>query len=217
MSGLRGHHHRHSKDDSNFNDANKGVLRLTNAQTSDLSLSRSKSAMPESPYSPQRTEKDFSSQVAPLKTTPGHVQKENDKESPTTGASRSQLRSESPFDSKSSLQFSDASTRVETTKKKDLSGRLGEDAAKDITCEIAAMETSTGGSAYRDSEFENQIRQGITDGPNVGVLFRRTRSASNLMNRGKLSRNENWWPRHLSFSEAEDAVLVWEEIDAAMD
>jgi len=32
-----------------------------------------------------------------------------------------------------------------------------------------------------------------------------------------LSRNENWWPRHLSFSEAEDAVLIWEGIDAATD
>jgi hypothetical protein len=215
--GLRGHHHKHSKDDNNFTDANKGILHLANAQASDSSLSRPKSVVPESPYSSQRTEKDYYGQLAPLKTLSGHAQKENDKEHPTTRASRPRLRSDSPFDSKTSLPFSDTSNRAEVIKKRGASGRLDEDAAKDMTCEIAAMEMSAGGSTYRDSEFENLIKQGMTYGSNVGVLFRRTQSASNLMSRGQLSGNEHSWPRHLSFSEAEDAVLVWEEIDAAID
>ena len=47
---------------------------------------------------------------------------------------------------------------------------------------------------------------------NTSALLRRTQSSSFFTTRRRESKHDAWWPRRLSFSEAEEAVLTWEDI-----
>ena len=49
--------------------------------------------------------------------------------------------------------------------------------------------------------------------PESGNLLRRTQSFPRFTTKLQERRNDAWWPRHLSFSDAQEAILTWEDIN----
>ncbi|KAF1971617.1 hypothetical protein BU23DRAFT_581445 [Bimuria novae-zelandiae CBS 107.79] len=71
-------------------------------------------------------------------------------------------------------------------------------------------EPSIAGSIYHGIDLKEKLPQ---DKPqNIPPLLRRTQSADQLDPYHQTHRNEAWWPRHLSFSIAEESVLRWPTI-----
>ncbi|KZF22069.1 hypothetical protein L228DRAFT_283257 [Xylona heveae TC161] len=80
-----------------------------------------------------------------------------------------------------------------------------------------SREQSTTGSAYGELGREDPIAQtGLING-GIGVFLRRTQSMTRFQDYRSGSRIDARWPRHLSFSVAEDAILCWKEITFSAD
>jgi hypothetical protein len=61
------------------------------------------------------------------------------------------------------------------------------------------------------------MNESIMESQHAGLPLHRTQSLSRFVSRRFDRRNESWWPRHLSFSQAEEAVLVWDEVGWSAD
>ncbi|KAF2006680.1 hypothetical protein P154DRAFT_455530, partial [Amniculicola lignicola CBS 123094] len=72
------------------------------------------------------------------------------------------------------------------------------------------LDPSVAGSIYRGLDQETRIPFDEADTTNV--LLRRTQSSDQLASYHASRRHESWWPRHLSFSIAEENVLTWRPI-----
>ncbi|KAF2813119.1 uncharacterized protein BDZ99DRAFT_411590 [Mytilinidion resinicola] len=71
--------------------------------------------------------------------------------------------------------------------------------------------TSIAGSVYRGVDLTNLFPP-IDAGQDLGHLLRRTQSFEDLSRYHAETRNDAWWPRHLSFSVTEDSILTWKPI-----
>ncbi|KAF2476006.1 uncharacterized protein BDR25DRAFT_253638 [Lindgomyces ingoldianus] len=69
------------------------------------------------------------------------------------------------------------------------------------------VENSIAGSIYRGEGLETILP--ADSAQDITPLLRRTTSAEQLSPYHAENRNENWWPRHLSFSIAEESILTW--------
>lgn len=69
------------------------------------------------------------------------------------------------------------------------------------------VDNSIAGSVYRGVDLNDKLP--FADTQEIVPLLRRTQSSEQLGHYHASSRNENWWPRHLSFSIAEESVLTW--------
>lgn len=69
------------------------------------------------------------------------------------------------------------------------------------------VDNSIAGSIYRGVDLNEKLS--FPDTQEISPLLRRTQSSEQLGRYHASSRNENWWPRHLSFSIAEESVLTW--------
>ena len=67
-------------------------------------------------------------------------------------------------------------------------------------------ESSVAGSIYHGVDLNSHLP--VEQARKIPILLRRTRSSDQL-DSYRSSRNDEWWPRHLSFSIAEDSVLRW--------
>lgn len=74
----------------------------------------------------------------------------------------------------------------------------------------ATADHSVAGSIYRDIDPDNKLPSNSAD--EIPPLLRRTQSTDQLDPYRQTSRNDNWWPRHLSFSIAEESILRWSPI-----
>jgi hypothetical protein len=82
-------------------------------------------------------------------------------------------------------------------------------AESDTSTQPAAAEDSVAGSIYHGIELNEKLP--IEEAHEVPPLLRRTLSGDQL-DFHEAPRNDEWWPRHLSFSIAEDHVLKWRGI-----
>ncbi|KAF2189173.1 hypothetical protein K469DRAFT_513505, partial [Zopfia rhizophila CBS 207.26] len=69
------------------------------------------------------------------------------------------------------------------------------------------VENSIAGSIYRGIDLANIFPS--DEAQDVSTLLRRTQSLNQLGTYHTVCRNDNWWPRHLSFSIAEESILTW--------
>lgn len=69
------------------------------------------------------------------------------------------------------------------------------------------VDNSIAGSIYHGVDLNEKLH--FDDSEEIPVLLRRTQSSEQLGRYHSAQRNENWWPRHLSFSIAEESVLTW--------
>ncbi|PSN66909.1 hypothetical protein BS50DRAFT_573696 [Corynespora cassiicola Philippines] len=75
------------------------------------------------------------------------------------------------------------------------------------------VENSIAGSVYRGIELNDILPVDETSA--IPASLRRTRSADQLWPYRWPDRTDDWYPRHLSFSIAEDSILTWPSITAA--
>lgn len=66
---------------------------------------------------------------------------------------------------------------------------------------------SIAGSIYREVDAMEKLPFEPTD--TTPILLRRTQTTDDLTTYHASNRNNNWWPRHLSFSIAEESVMTW--------
>ena len=88
-----------------------------------------------------------------------------------------------------------------------------EDDAHRLSFQDASLtDPSMDGSSYQLGLHTSLIQDRDSKTGGVGRLLRRSLSQSVIDQISGHHRDENWWPRHLSFGAAEDAVLVWDEV-----
>jgi hypothetical protein len=202
--GLRGHVSKHSRDEGAEN-------RLSGyfSPTSSTTLAPSSGA----PTSPQMVGKAFT-----WKNTPTDYHNGDPKQRGSiTGAvpAGPQEPVFSPSDSKSTLPV-DESMPEEVLKAAEMNARWTEQ-AKEIRQDYVANEPSVAGSIYGDGDLEGPLLELERDPHTSEILLHRRHSISAASPTFATHRNEAWWPRQMSFSEAEDAILTWEPVGAVDD
>ncbi|RKF78970.1 putative sin3 complex subunit protein [Golovinomyces cichoracearum] len=184
--GFRGNANRQSKDES--------------STSANSILSSNLSPAFVEPCSPHSGNK-----ICPWKYTPSNYQKMTPKlrepasrslsqiegHSSESSHGESQVKNQPDFPSKSSRLDKNMTSVVEQKKNRP------DPSPKDLSFTGSIEQVELG-----KMNFQTQQDQKICD----SIIFRRN-SISEGANTHKRSRNENWWPRHLSFGDAEDALL----------
>lgn len=204
--GRRGHASRHSKDDGT--DIEGRALGVDISQASSTTLAPSTGVPP----SPKGITKSFTWKNAPMDYQNGHP-KGKDHISRVISASRGR-DSESPGDSRANL--SESVSREQTPKDIEAEARWAAQ-VRDIRRSILVSEPSVGGSAYGDGDLEGPLLGAEREPHIYQALLRRRNSISAAAPSSEEGRNEAWWPRQMSFSSAEEAVLGWNPISAVDD
>ena len=114
---------------------------------------------------------------------------------------------EHPEESKGSLQ----APSVTSNKQQDSgdSGKRGDSDKSTVPSETATAEPSIAGSVYNGVELNDVLPMGPEGEQDVSKLLRRTISNSHFVATSLHSREDDFYPRHLSFSLAEASVLTW--------
>ena len=204
--GRRGHASRHSKDD--VTDLEGRALGGEVMATSSTNLVPSTGGPP----SPKGVAKSFS-----WKTTPAEYQNvqtgSKDNISRVISSARTRESESPPSDSRSNLL--EPTPRIETPKDAEAEARWAAQ-VKDIRRSLVISEPS-GGSAYGDGDLEGPLLEADREPHNYQALLRRRNSVATATPTSIEDRNEAWWPRQMSFSCAEEAVLDWSSICAKDD
>jgi hypothetical protein len=208
--GLRGHTSRHSKDEGVETDGQQGGYISPGSSTLDPGSGR-----PTSPAAaltkvftwknkPEEYQHGYrKAQDPPAATSTSTTANQRGSESPS-----SELRSSFPHSAdhmlgKSAVKDTDAETAWLTQ-------------AKEIRRDRVAVEPSVAGSVY-EGDLEGPLLEAERNPQSSNMLLYRRHSFSEIPSLVKNGRNEAWWPRQMSFSEAEEAVLSWDDIGLASD
>lgn len=202
--GRRGHASKHSKDYGAEVEGRGLGGYLTPNSSATLAPSSGASV------SPQTTGKAFT-----WKNTPAEHQAGSPKvKDPVSGVAPTARGGESeslPSDSRVNPPTEPVSR--ETSKDSEAEARWAAQ-VKDIRRTLVASEPSVGGSIYGDGDLEGPLLEAERTPHNFQILLRRRNSISAASPSSKRLRNEAWWPRQMSFSDAEEAVLGWEPVCA---
>jgi hypothetical protein len=123
--------------------------------------------------------------------------------------------SESPHSEPRSAISNIPTLSVEDQKVADTDARWAEQ-VRDIQRTVLANDASVAGSAYGD-DLEGPLLEASRDPNNFEILLRRRHSCPAGRASKQTPRNDAWWPRQMSFTDAEEAVLAWEPIDSLDD
>lgn len=202
--GLRGHTSRHSKDD-----AMDGENRMSGYFSPNNSTNFAQT--PGLPTSPQALGKAFS-----WKLTPAEYQNGQPKDkSMSTGGIMSGRPRETLMDNDTRpgvpLESLPSEEAQKAAQKMDEIDERWAEQVRDIRRDLIDNEPSVAGSVYGDGDLEGALVEAERDPDNFEVLLRRRHSISVPTASMKL-RNEAWWPRQMSFTDAEEAVLTWQPI-----
>lgn len=198
--GFRGHNSKQSKDYSAEYDAKH--LGTTFSPSSSTTLATA-------PSSPQPVGKSFT-----WKNTPEDYHNGSPKihESSINIPSPEDHRgSESPYGYRAESIPAGSVSREEIQKDNDAAARWAEQ-VKDIRQTLVATDPSVAGSAYGDGDLEGPVLGADREANNFQALLHRRHSiALESLSMAK-RRNDAWYPRRMSASEAEEAILSWEPI-----
>ncbi|KAI9744452.1 MAG: hypothetical protein M1818_001981 [Claussenomyces sp. TS43310] len=206
--GLRGHASKHSRDDSAGVNAQHGAYFSPNDSIESASARLSNPAPLGQAFTwknkPQEYENGHRKDLNLLTTTTSTVQ-QRESESP-------------PSDSRSSLPYTAESVREGgSTKEPDVESKWSAQ-VKDIRRDLAATELSVAGSVYGDRDLEGPLSEAQRDSRDPGAFLYRRRSVSGMPPfLDHACHHEDWWPRHMSFSDVEEVVLPWDDIDMSDD
>ncbi|RII07318.1 Sin3 complex subunit (Stb2) [Alternaria sp. MG1] len=92
-----------------------------------------------------------------------------------------------------------------------LRSSIVESEVSDQPDELPTVASSLAGSVYHGVDLNENLP--VDQANEIPPLLRRTQSGDQFGFR-QPSRNDDWWPRHLSFSTAEESVLRWTTINA---
>ncbi|KAG9235435.1 hypothetical protein BJ875DRAFT_459168 [Amylocarpus encephaloides] len=192
--GLRGHQSKHSKDDGTDSDP----------RMSGYFSPQSSSALTPStggPSSPQMVSKSFT-----WKNTPGEYinGQPKEKDSVSSGLDSQQKATQLG-------KYHKTIHNQEAQKAAEGEARWAEQ-VREIRRDLVVNEPSIAGSVYGEGDLECPLAEAERDPENFEVLLHRRRSLSAASPSSVLHRNEAWWPRQMSFSDAEEAVLTWKPV-----
>ena len=199
--GLRGHGSKHSKDEGLG-----GYL----STVSSTSLAPN-SAVPTSPQTGV-------GKVFTWNETPAAYQNGSPKVQDPVASTLSPetLRdADSSHESKNSLGI-DSAPSEETSRDVERDAQWAEQ-VREIRRTLVAADPSIGGSVCGDGDLEGPVLEADRDPNNFQVLLHRRHSMPAVLPGSEIPRNEFWWPRQMSFTDAEEAVLGWEPIGIDVD
>jgi ribosomal protein S15P/S13E len=203
--GLRGHISKHSKDDTaEFEGRHSGS---TFSPTSSTIFATA-------PDSPQTISKAFT-----WKNTPAEYQNG----SPKTGDPVSNLVSSDQLGSSESppgdlrASVPPESIAQEALQKDNEAAARWAEQVRDIRQTLVAANPSIAGSTYGDGDLEGPVLESNREPNNFQVLLHRRHSFAFASPHVGRRRNEVWYARRMSASEAEEAILSWEPIGAIDD
>ncbi|KAJ9656022.1 hypothetical protein H2201_008665, partial [Coniosporium apollinis] len=184
---LRGHQHKHSKDDNTYVPGN--VKRP---------LPRRTSTAPSSPTSPpvDRTSFEGSAYQSPTKR--------NAAVAPTF----TKLLSQTPTESYTNLT-PEKTEDDKNDKRPELRGTLT--SSLQALSNPSTAKSSVAGSVYRGVDLDDLFGTAEEMSQPPAPLLRRTQSITEDTLRNLDTTELDRWPRHLSFSVAEDSVLTWND------
>lgn len=88
---------------------------------------------------------------------------------------------------------------------------------REIRRDVVTNDPSVAGSVYDDRDLEGPLLEALREPNNFQVLLHRRHSFSGAFPIAPKLRNEAWWPRQMSFTDAEDAILGWEPVGTIAD
>ena len=208
--GLRGHMSRHSKDENIEIDGGSGGYFSHSGSTLEPT-----STFPGSPGA--NLTKTFTWKNKPEEYQNG-FRKVQDAGLVAPSVNRTRESESPPSDTKSSLPHVMEPVPSDTVAKDPDAEAKWLAQVKEIRRDLVENELSVAGSVYGDADLEGPLLEAERDPRNASaLLLYRRHSISETSPLRKKSRNEAWWPRHMSFSYAEEAVLSWEDIDLVSD
>ncbi|KAI9785963.1 MAG: hypothetical protein M1839_008229 [Geoglossum umbratile] len=209
ISGLRGHHHKQSKDDSTGVDIDGNVIEYS---SNDVPLLLDKSTVQPGLTSAQGLGSEPLARPL-LKASEEQLQQGRE---PTQLKDATRIAPQAQFgnpsETRSSLPIS--------TEEGVLRNSVAKGDEPETDALLAVKEPDTGATdpfGYRPVRREDEMSESMMESQRAGLLLHRTQSLSRFVSRRFDRRNENWWPRHLSFSQAEEAILIWDEIGWSAD
>jgi hypothetical protein len=131
----------------------------------------------------------------------------HDQSSANGEPSFTKVLTETPRESASDLALDKAPNRISANH--ELSALRNSVAESDASTQPPTVEDSIAGSIYHGVELNERLP--IDEAHEVPTLLRRTLSDDQL-DFYHAPRKDDWWPRHLSFSIAEENVLRWRNI-----
>lgn len=188
--GLRGYAHRHSKDES----ATSGNSLLSSG------LSPASSYLP-SPF--------LGSKISTWKEIPARYQSGTPKLKESSSRSESQVDDLNPenFQGENSSTIQNSAPYKSTPFEKDAPWPVEYKKSDSTPLNIISFAGSS-----EEVELENPNSGTEQASSNYKFSLRRRNSISGGIGTLENIHNENWWPRRISFSAAEDALLYWEPI-----
>lgn len=202
--GLRGHASRHSKDE---NVENEGYM-------SSLFSPSNSNLEPNTTFpgdSGTHLAKSFTWKNKPDEYQNGY-RKIPDPLTAVSSVNRLRNSESPPSDSRSSLTYPVENMVPEVTVKDADAEAQWLEQVKEIRRDLVSNEISVAGSAYGDGDLEGPLLEAERDPRSASILLYRRHSISEMTSPSKVNRNEARWPRHVSFSDAEEAVLSWQDV-----
>ena len=201
--GLRGHISKHSKDDD-YDGRQTGTLgpmgQYFSPSSSNLSSIGSPTIGAAKAFTWKNIPEDYRNGTLKPKDA-----------APANGPGR---ESESPQEESLLSLSGGVIEREEPQKNNEAAARWAEQ-VKDIRQTLVANDPSIAGSNYGD-DLEGPLLEAEREDHSFQVLLHRRHSV-HASSSSKKPRNEAWWPRCMSFSDAQDAVLGWEPVGTIYD
>ena len=88
---------------------------------------------------------------------------------------------------------------------------------REIRRDVVANDLSVAGSVYDERDLEGPLLEALREPNNFQVLLHRRHGFSGAFPVIPKQRNDAWWPRQMSFTDAEDVILGWEPVGAIAD
>jgi hypothetical protein len=205
--GLRGHSNKHSKDDNGDYDDIGGYFSPGNLTATPQGFA--------TPSSPTMIKHAFSWKTKPEEYQNGFPKP---KEALASGLAHIRHREEEPplDDRNASIPNITLSVEQEEGKKIAEAEEQWLAQAAEIRRDLVAKEPSISGSLYGDGDLEGPVLEAERENHSFAVLLHRRHSIS-VTSEMRKRRSEAFWPRQMSFSDAEEAVLTWEPVDTLGD
>ncbi|KAK5016121.1 hypothetical protein LTR39_002248, partial [Cryomyces antarcticus] len=200
--GLRGHgHHARQSRDAIVDEAHQSPLHSNNNDSKPI-LRRTRSTPAGSPTSPQGADDTWDRTTLTQQVTAP----DTDRQEPFLP----RIPSETPHESRTTL-FSTRSTIAEGDEQAELGASPAPEGTERSGTSTAAP--SMAESTYHGIDLDEVLPTASGPAEDIGPLLQRTRSFSQYTTtRLQTPRNDDAYPRHLSFSIASDSVLTWTPI-----
>lgn len=195
--GRRGHVSRHSKDDGAYLENRADII-----PTITTNVAASTGDLP----SPQGITKSFTWKNTPAEYQNGQLGVK-DSLSRVVSSTGGRDSESPPSDSRSALAAENGS-REGTPKDAEAEARWAAQ-VKNIRHSLVISEPSAPASAYGEGDLEGPLLEAEREPHNHEILLRRRNSLATYSPSSEQDRHDAWWPRRMSFSYAEEAILDW--------